>query len=306
MKLIRFIKRGGFYDKVCDSFINPIIKYLPKDSYQIITANYNQNNGQWENECLDNSFDITFFTDVSYKHDFFISHGIADKLYREEIDVRNFKFIGVSGQLWVDKYIAQGVNIDRIKIVGYTKLDELFQKSNKTIKEKTDKICVLYAPTHNVNSNIRINNTVSSYPRLMDYFNNIPEDIEIKYSYHPANKENNNTTFDLYKWADVLISDTSSTIYEALALDIPVVFPDFLVKEAIIQGYPNSFEYKIYNEQIGYHARNINEFWDKIREAKQNGLDVKTRTFIESIFSTELRGNSGKVTAEILMKLANQ
>lgn len=299
-KIINFIcSEDYYYLKVLNSIIDPIIKYIPENQYQ--------KTQQYE----DNQLNIDFFTEhTPHQGKILISHGIADKNWRNGDSVNDYDYVCVSGEAWKQKMLNQGVSEEKILITGYTKLDPLFNMDNSQnfFKfEKIDKISVLYAPTHNMLMYDDPDTiTVSCYPRLDKYFMNVPNDIEIFNSVHPANKAYYDTTFDLYQLADVVISGCSSTLYEAWALDIPVVFPDWLVKQPILESYPDSFEYQIYTEEIGYHARDIDHMWDLIREAKQKGLDKRTQEFIEGIFPIELRGNSGKVTVEILMKLASE
>lgn len=291
-KIINFIRYGDYYLKVMDNIINPIIKYLPKDLYKITT--------KFQPECLN----VSFFTEHIPHRDVFLCHGIADKNYHNGERVKDYDYIFVSGDAWKQKLIKQGVSESKIFVTGWTKIEPMFNNPIKILKGENDKkIRVLYAPTHNMLKDKKTV-TVSSYPRLDEYLSNIPNDIEILHSVHPANKVYRDTTLDLFGWADVIVSDCSSVLYEALSLNIPVIFPDWLVKQPILQGYPNSFEYQIYNEEIGYHAQNINHMWELIREAKQKGLDKKTQDFIEGIFSEKLRGNSGKISAEILLKLS--
>lgn len=292
-KIINFIRYGDYYLDVIDGFVNPIIKYLPKDKYMI------------SQKYIDGMLNVSFFAETPPHSGIFISHGIADKSYRDGARVKDYDYICVSGDLWKTKMLNQGVPENKILVNGYTKLDPLFNNDVKFDFKNKDKIYVLYAPTHNMNLNKKAV-TVSCYPRLDEYFTNIPNDIELLSSVHPANKGLCHATFDFYKYADVVISDCSSTLYEAMALDIPVVFPDWLVKEPILNAYRNAFEFQIYNEEIGYHAKNINNMWDLIRIAKDKKMDKKSKDFMEGIFPQRLRGNSGKVTAELFIKILNK
>ena len=291
-KKINFIRYGDYYLKVMDGLTNPIIKYLPKDSYQITT--------KYQEGCLN----ISFFAEHLPHRDVFLCHGIADKNYHDGSRVKDYDYICVPGESWKQKLMNQGVKEKQIWITGWTKLDPLFNNPMKIMHED-NKVHVLYAPTHNMHQDKKIV-TVSCYPRLNEYFSDIPSDIKILSSPHPANKSDRATTLDLFDWCDVTISDCSSVLYESLTLGIPVVFPDFLVKQPILQGYPNSFEYQVYNEGISYHADNINHMWDLIREAKQKGLNQATINFIDGIVSKETRGNAGKITATKLLELCGE
>ncbi len=288
-KLINFQVQNGFYEYVLDSFINPIVKYLPPDSYTKIK------------EYQEGSINISFFTEHVPHRGILMSHGIADKAWRDGGRVKDYDYIFVSGEMWKQKMLNEGVQECKILVNGYTKLDPLFEDGKPIkIKNNSNRIRVLYAPTHNVN------NYMSSYPKLEQCFvnNPVPDDIEIIKSYHPANKSNRATTFDLYKEVDCVISDASSTLYEALALDIPVIFPDWIVKNHILSYYSKTFEIMIYRDGIGYHANHMKDLYRMIRLAKEKGLDNTTKQFIEGIFPSSLRGSSGKTTAEFLIKIA--
>jgi hypothetical protein len=275
------------YSRVLDCFIDPIIKYIPDAK---------------KSPCyLDDCINISFFVEDYPHKGILMSHGIADKKWRDGSLVADYDYIFVSGPLWKYKMLSESVPENKVLINGYTKMDPIFQ--NKKLKiRNTSKINVLYAPTHNVQM---LDNSVSSYPRLLQYLDNVPEDIEFIVSPHPANNDKKITLESLLS-ADVVISDCSSMLYEAWALDAPVVFPDWLVKEPIMNYLKLSFEEKIYSQKIGYHAENINDMWHMVRKAKRRGIDKITRNFINQIFPPYLRGNSGKVTSKLLLKIASE
>lgn len=291
--IINFIYENNLYYNVLDSLYDPIIKYLPNESYK--------KSFKYEEGCLN----VSCFVDSPNipKKGVFMSHGIADKSWRNGSRVSPYDYICVSGDLWKEKMIREGIAEDKIWVVGYTKLDPIFASYNH-ISHDDKKINVLYAPTHNARADKFPDEVcLSCYPRLDKHFLNKPNNIEIKSSLHPANKEKHETTFDLYNWADVVVSGSSSTLYEALSLGIPVVFPDWLVKSQIMSVYSNSFEDKIYREKIGYHANSIEDFWSKIEYANNNGIDEKTSNFIDGIFPKKLRGKSGEALSKKLLSI---
>jgi hypothetical protein len=289
-KIINFIYENSAYIKILDTLVDPIAKYL---------VGLHEKTFEFQKDMLN----VCFFCDSpkTQRRGIFMSHGIADKNWRNFKSVCTYDYVCVSSEAWKQKMINQGMPSEKLLICGYTKLDTLFPVIHEELY--SDKIVVLYAPTHNMGD--PLHDAVSCFPRLNKYFEHHPIDIRIIDSVHPANKEDGVPTMSLYKYADVVISDCSSTLYEAMALGIPVVFPDWLVCDCIYKCFPTSFEETIYKKQIGYHANNIDEFWELIRKAKNEGLNEKTKKFIDSIIPPQLRGNSGKVTADILIQLSN-
>jgi len=287
------------YDKVVDSIVTPITKHLSQFS-----INYNY---------LENYLNVSFFIEMEPHGGAFISHGIADKNWRNANRVHDYDYIFVSGPAWKDKLINQGIAPEKILINGYPRLDTLFNQEKPV--RKNNKINLLFAPTHTMmlpaslkEDPIAVKNVlleeVSANETLLKSLGEIPDDINLIESRHPANNRYN-MTFDQYLIADVVISDCSSTLYEAWALGIPVVFPDWLVKDNIIKKYPNSFEEYIYTNSIGYHAQSANEMLKMIYIAKESGVDEQTKEFMEGIFPIQLRGNSGSITAKMLLDAAN-
>lgn len=285
-KGINFMYSAGPYQKILDSIIEPIMLYLP-DATRL--------RGYQEGKL-----NVRFFLAGPPKNVVFISHGMGDKGWRDGKAVKDFDYICVSGPDWKEKLIRQGVEENKILINGYTKLDPIFKNHIKKIHDD-DKLHVLYAPTHNTDPENA--GSISSYPRLIPFLDSIPEDMELIKSAHPYNN-NGIITMDLLTWADVIISDCSSIIYEAFALDIPVVFPDWLIMDNIMRICPDTFTGKIYREGIGYHAKDIRQMWELTRTAASRGLNSYTREFIEGIFPEKLRGRSGETTAGILINLS--
>jgi hypothetical protein len=237
---------------------------------------------------------VRYFTWAKGLHSFFLSHGIADKLWREGGRLRAFDWIGHSGPLWAEKYRKQGVREERLFEVGYTKLDPVFRGDYERSAGVSKR--VLFAPTHAPHSRTY----PTSYPALLPTIERLRESFDIVIAPHPQNREDHSTTMQDLVDADVVISDCGSLVYEAWALGKPVVFPDWLVRNNIDRRWPGSFEQVIYNRQIGYHAQDEAGMREAITLALEYGITPSEEDFIQTVLPVELRGHSAQRTAEVL------
>lgn len=232
----------------------------------------------------------------------FINHGIADKQYRNGGKDNQFDYVLAPSESWKKMLIARGVKEEIIFIAGYPKIDyyynEKYEKTNNTKKN------VLWCPTHN--TNLKCKNGTSSNPKLREYIEIISEKYNFIENTHPYNNnQHKSTIFELLE-ADVVISDFSSMIYESLIIGKPVVFPDWICRKIILSAHGNTFEGRVYKEDIGYHAGSIAELMECIEEAIEKGLDEKDIAFAEEMLPEKFRGTSGKYIAEFLLELEDK
>lgn len=283
---INFVYRFSGYSKIVNSFVRPIIPYLP--SYTI------------SDKPRPNALNVHFFIEKHEGGGVFLPHGLADKNYRKPELLNNFDIILLSGEAWKQKMISQGIPAEKLIVAGYPKLDPVFQNlvpSPSPLVGK--KLKVLWAPTHNAIQE------VSSYPAFLKYVDELKECVNFVSAPHPAGNMNPVTLQDLVD-ADVVLSDSSSLIYEAMALGKPVILLSWLVRDGIYKKFPNTFEEQLYRESICYQANCFSDLVDWLT-AKRNLLQFtpSMRKFADGVFSERLHGISGKIIANILGGLLN-
>jgi hypothetical protein len=276
--MINFVYQAGApYSGVLDAFVAPITEHLPS----------------WKKsqEAQTDALNVRFF--VEWEHGgAFIPHGIADKNYRNADKLAGFDYIFVSGPAWSEKLIKQGYPAEKIYIGGYTKLDPAFSMQKTPGWPR-----ILYAPTHAAIEEVSLQGRFDADLAI------VAEYYEVISSAHPA--YSGKVTMQALVDADVVIADSGSILYEAWALNKPVIFPDWLLKEGVEKHFPGSFEEQIYREGMGYHAESPQDLLGAIKTALHYGLDDTTRRFIDGIFPPELRGKSGEATAKILKELVS-
>jgi len=265
------------YTEVIKSITDPIEEYLP--------------------ELPDELF---FFLEERGKNGIYMVHGIADKNYHKVERLKQIKYLLYPGPAWKEKFVKAGVPEEKIFVVGWPRLDPVFQGKIGS-KKVGGKRVVAWCPTHDAIPEI------SSYPNFSWYLgelqNELGDEFEVVSSVHPARRGDRKTSLELLVEADVILSDSSSILYEVLVVGKPVVLLDFLVKEGVFKVLRGTFEEYIYREGIGYHASSFDELPEVIRRAVEEGVDERTEEFIERFYPTEFRGHSGEVTAGVLKHL---
>jgi len=297
---------GAAYIYAIEALANPVIKHL--DNAQFYNIPLPGPNGKGLNMRYFNSARINQQGKCQVgPHDIFISHGIGDKNYWIAEKIKDFKFAFCPGPTWKNRMLNTGYK-GEIFITGYPKLDPIFQNQIKRTKRK--KPYIAWLPTHGYSSK---NRGRSSYPFFNEYIKKIPTSLyEIGNGMHPTTKLHSNRkqlpTMQELADADVVIADAGSTVYEAWSLGIPVIFPDWICKESVLNHFKHdkkNLEYMIYSKQIGYHANDIKQLIDLIEVALNKGMKDEEKEFINGVFPKSLRGNSGKETAKAIKEIGS-
>lgn len=298
-------------DGMADRLIQPILKHL-KSPYEFVNGpQSNRVNVYYSHRS---QYPIVTPRGIRDREvGVFISHGIADKAWRDRVGDQ-YEHIFVSGPAWSAKMFGHHCPMHRIVEVGYAKLDPLFTgPGGAPIRgERSDRIRVVWAPTHGgggmraARANERPANASSAYRSSWwdrdEILAMLPEDtFEVVEAPHPRHRADRKATFNEYVGADVVIADGGSTIYEAMALDLPVVFPDWLTTDKLIAG---TFEHQIYSENIGRHVDDQHKLASVVEAAANSGITEAEQEFIETILPRAYRGDSGRRHAEALDEIA--
>lgn len=227
-----------------------------------------------------------------------IHHGVANKGYVTACScqhvLQNCDYVISFGNRWNKIFESMKIPKDRIKMCGSLKIDYLYNLQ-KEIKEEENTIC--YAPTHN---NCR--NMLSSFPEFLKHINKIDDKYKVLVSPHPFNSDGHIATTEAMCRSKVVICDSSSTIYEALALGKTVIFTDFITKNAVLKVFHHTQEAEIYQKQLGYHfecdsENHINKI---IKNAFENGISKNMKDFIDNIIAPDCIGYVGRNIALLI------
>lgn len=305
-------------------------------------------------DVVEDSVSISLFIrqgrdELSYRvpADIVMAHGIADKRY---FHIQNFntgkpianeyEYLFIPGQWHVNRIVESRyrrnpgwqmtVPDDRIVKTGWLRLDALIEDEAKGDKEPHHWLRVLWAPTHNVTKGSTEEKVPSSYPGFRDHMNDISPFHIFRVSLHPRNRSDKDPTVGQLSWADVVISDFGTMVYEAWALGKPVIFPRWCMDvESIITKHPRSAEAFIFRNRIGLHADSIEEMREMLAEIQnavignrltrliKRGLRLKrprksaadfrgpgVAEFIDHYVDPTHRGQDARHVADVLTKIA--
>lgn len=290
-----------------DAYIAPILAHMPDGSYVI------------ERQPRRDAVNVYLATRGRYlqgrreigRIGVMISHGIADKSYRQGLKANTYHWLTSPGPAYTQRFTTGGFPGSRIRELGYPKLDPLFQGLIEA-PVRDGRIRVVWAPTHGGGGERYVNGNrqapgagaTSWWHRdkvlsLLD-----PQQFDVVEAPHPRHRPDRRATLTEYAGADVVIADGGSTIYEAWALGLPVVFPTWLTGQRNREREGGAtLEAHIYRQRLGLHADAPGDLPGLLEKGAADGIDADAAAFIDTILPTATRGHGGRLHAEFLLSL---
>lgn len=237
-----------------------------------------------------------------------MSHGIASKGIRARL-CHDFHYALAPSLAHRDEMTRTGYPKWRAPIVGYTKLDWLLNpKLRRTLTAPTrdDRIRVLYAPTHGgggeqftdpntpTESKATLRTTWWRRDEILTQLD--PDVFDVVECWHPRYTPGNKATLEQYLNADVVIADGGSTLWEALALRIPVITPEWLLDEGLRRA--RNLEGVYYRSGDGYRATTPTELPVIVEHAAKQGHTRNLDQWADTACPPELRGHSAQAHAD--------
>ena len=283
--------------------------------------------------------------------DVILAHGIADKRYfftqdsTTQLPLANeYEYLLVPGMWHVNRIIEGSyrknphyqitVLQEQVKNVGWLRLDPLLAEATGSDSEPHHRLRVLWAPTHNVitgtNEKTVEEIAPSSFPGFKKHVKQMAARYIFRVSLHPRNREDRTPTGNQLVWADVIVSDFGTMVYEAWALGKPVIFPRWAMDvDALISRNPLSAESYIYRNRIGLHPESFAEMQQmldeiqsqiignaatrnfkrivRIKRHRKSASDFRgngVAQFIDHYVDPTTRGSDAKRTADVLANIA--
>lgn len=249
--------------------------------------------------------------------DVLMSHGLADKGYLlapsrdgSGLLVNAYEHILVPGAWFRNRLIRRKlhpfakkrVRVKRgnIHAVGWPRLDPLLALNSQQEPTASRKLRLLWAPSHNVSTREQ---SFSSYPAFEPYLDALADRFDVRVSLHPRNRTDKSPTAGDLPWADVVISDFGTMLYEAFALDKCVIMPTWLLPDSISQDrrHRRTAEGHIYRHRLGNHAESFEHLVELATSNQAPQSDI--RTFMASVLDADYRGRSAARVADLLKTL---
>ncbi|HVF84253.1 MAG TPA: hypothetical protein VM913_08815 [Sphingomicrobium sp.] len=245
--------------------------------------------------------------------DVLMSHGLADKSYllAKGADgrrlVNNYQHVIVPGE-WFKRRLRRWrwhpipskrvtIRPTQVHVGGWPRVDHFFDSQPELPPSGRPRL--LWAPSHNNSSRQQ---SFSSYPAFEAYLDRLAEEFDVRVSLHPSNRTDKSPTQGDLDWAEVVISDFGTLLYEAWAAEKCVIIPRWLIPDAIEHGSLRfSAEGQVFAKRIGNHAKTFEELLDYARQG--NKPDPGVQSFMKGILDPRYRGSSARRIAELLQTL---
>lgn len=258
-------------------------------------------------QYIEGSLNFTLFIDK--EADVLMSHGAADKNYmwRKAADggyvnhQRRRSHLFVPGAFLVDRISKSELSSAGLvaEPVGWPRLDGLVAQL-AGLPRNDGRRRVLYAPTHDFH--VTGDGVVmSSYPAFMPFFERLQNRFDCEMSVHPRNRKDKQPTFNALLWADVVVSDHGTMVWEALALGKVVIFPTWLIGDSMKKYKKNSAEWHMFEKGYGWHAQSFEHLLELIENPQS--MSSATRAFLDHYLLPSAYSCSGKLIAERLLAL---
>ncbi len=253
--------------------------------------------------------------------DVLMSHGLADKGYflsRDTVTghrlVNAYEHVLVAGPWFKERLLRRRWHPDprrrvrlspeQVHVVGWPRLDAaLGAQPRRSAPAPDRRLNLLWAPSHDTARVGDDRRALSSYPAFEKYLPRLQERFDVRVSLHPRNRSSKEPTSDALEWADIVVSDFGTMLYEAWALEKCVILPSWLMPEEMTtqRRFRNTAEGQVYARRIGNHASSIDELEEMASRCEPPGQDV--RRLMEGHLSPAHRGRSAACIAALLTSL---
>jgi hypothetical protein len=257
---------------------------------------------------------LNFTLFIHQPADVVLSHGVADKNYFFRKDkngeriASRLSHVLVPGE-WLRKRLIGskklGLSGEQVHVVGWPRLDTLIARQTQLDSEPTipRRKRVLWAPTHDYARRGQEQVSLSSYPEFEPYVQQLQTEFDVQVALHPRNRRDKVPTNEKLLWADYVISDFGTMVYEAWALGKLVIFPGWIIRDRILEFLPaGCAESVIFRQGIGLHATSFGELRAFIHAAQ--AIDPIVYAFMDNYLAREYRGTSSQRVADVLLRLA--
>lgn len=265
-------------------------------------------------ECQPDGLNLCMF--IRQEGDVFMPHIVADRNYlfvsseSGERLVNRFSAVFVPGE-WMKQRLLGSRSVtlraDQIFVVGSPRVDILRKRQAEVgAKQAAAKPSVLLAfgrQTKKKRGQVDEASVAAANARGALQLALREAGFEVLDVPHPCDRDDKQPIMDELLSADIVVSDTSSVVYEAWALGKPVIFPRWLVDIDNVVGAAGTAEALIYRNRIGLHAETLEELVDMAATDPTIGVDVDR--FMTTYLDNYRSGNASQKVAKLLLRLSD-